>query len=78
LTQHPARTIIDHFADLTEPRRYNKRHLLMDIIVIAICAVVGGADDWPAVEEFGKDRQEWFEQFLKKVSENTQSSRVPI
>jgi predicted transposase YbfD/YdcC len=37
----------------------------MDIIVIAICAVIAGADDWPAVEEFGKEKQEWFEQFLE-------------
>jgi predicted transposase YbfD/YdcC len=65
LPQHPTATIIEHFANLTEPRRYNKRHLLIDIIVIAICAVVSGADDWPAVAEFGKDRQAWFAQFLE-------------
>ncbi len=65
LSEHPVATIIEHFANLTEPRRYNKRHLLMDIIVIAICAVISGADDWPAVEEFGKDKQAWFEQFLE-------------
>jgi predicted transposase YbfD/YdcC len=37
----------------------------MDIVVIAICAVIAGADDWPAVEEFGKEKKEWFEQFLE-------------
>ena len=65
MSQHPASTIIESFADLTEPRRYNKRHFLMDILVIAICAVIGGADDWPGVEEFGKEKQEWFAQFLE-------------
>jgi predicted transposase YbfD/YdcC len=65
LSQYPAATITEHFSNLTEPRRYNKRHLLMDIVVIAICAVICGADDWPAVEEFGKDKKAWFEQFLE-------------
>ena len=65
MSQHPTSTIIEHFTNLTEPRRYNKRHLLMDIVVIAICAVIAGADDWPAVEEFGKEKKEWFEQFLE-------------
>ena len=65
MSPRPAATIIEHFASVTEPRRYNKRHQLIDIIVIAICAVVSGADDWPAVEEFGKDRQEWFARFLE-------------
>lgn len=37
----------------------------MDIVVIAICAVICGADDWEAVEEFGKAKQDWFEQFLE-------------
>jgi predicted transposase YbfD/YdcC len=65
LSPHPTATISEHFANLTDPRRYNKRHLLKDIIVIAICAVVCGADDWPAIEEFGKEKQGWFEQFLE-------------
>lgn len=65
MSQHPATTIIENFADLDDPRHYNRRHLLMDIIVIAICAVICGADDWEAVEEFGKDKRDWFEQFLE-------------
>jgi hypothetical protein len=65
LSRHPAATIIENFADLDEPRRYNKRHLLIDIIVIAICAVICGADDWEAIEECGKDKQDWFARFLE-------------
>jgi predicted transposase YbfD/YdcC len=65
MSQNSTATIIEHFSDLDDPRRYNKRHRLMDIIVIAICAVICGADDWVAVEEFGKDKQKWFEQFLE-------------
>ena len=65
MSQHPATTIVENFADLDDLRRYNKRHLLLDIMYIAICAVICGADDWEAVEEFGKAKQDWFEQFLE-------------
>ena len=65
MSQTATATIIEHFLKLDDPRRYNKSHLLIDIVVIAICAVICGADDWPAVEEFGEAKQEWFEQFLK-------------
>ena len=65
MSQTATATIIEHFLKLDDPRRYNKRHLLIDIVVIAICGVICGADDWPAVEEFGEAKQEWFEQFLE-------------
>ena len=37
----------------------------MNILVIAICAVIAGADNWEDVEEFGKARLEWFQTFLE-------------
>jgi len=63
--QNPAATIAEHFSELEDPRRYNKRHLLHDIIVVAICAAICGADDWVAVEDFGHAKQSWFEEFLE-------------
>jgi len=42
----------------------NKKHLLIDILTIAICAVVSGADDWVAVAEFGRSKAAWLEQYL--------------
>ena len=40
-------TIEQHFGDLTDPRiDRTKLHKLMDILVIAICAVIAGADNW--------------------------------
>jgi len=50
---------------MDDPRRENRRHLLLDIIVIAICAVICGANDWSAIEEFGIAKQEWLEGFLE-------------
>jgi len=58
-------TIEQHFGDLTDPRvDRTKLHELMDILVMAICAILAGADNWEDVEEFGKARIEWFQTFL--------------
>ena len=46
-------SISDFFSDLTEPRESNKRHKLIDVITIALCAVICGADTWEEIEEFG-------------------------
>jgi predicted transposase YbfD/YdcC len=62
----PAASLAEHFSDLEDPRSdLGKRHLLLDIIVIVICAVVCGADDWVEVELFGQSKQEWLGQFLE-------------
>ena len=59
-------TIEQHFGDLSDPRiDRTKLHKLLDILVIAICAVIAGADNWEDVEEFGKARLEWFQTFLE-------------
>src|SRR5664279_1209616 len=59
-------SIEQHFSDLTDPRiDRTKLHKLIDILVIAICAVIAGADNWEDVEEFGKARIEWFQSFLE-------------
>jgi predicted transposase YbfD/YdcC len=59
-------TIEQHFGDLVDPRiDRTKLHELINILVIAVCAVIAGADNWEDVEEFGKARIEWFRTFLK-------------
>ena len=65
MEQNPAATLAEHFSELEDPRRYNKRHRLHDIIVIAICAAICGADDWITVEDFGHAKRSWFEEFLE-------------
>jgi predicted transposase YbfD/YdcC len=57
----------DHFATLTDPRdpaAPNSRHLLMDILVIAVCAVISGAEGWEDIEEYGKAQAAWFADLL--------------
>jgi len=58
-------SILAYFGDLPDPRIERcKRHRLLDIIAIGICAVVCGADSYVEMEEFGKAKREWFETFL--------------
>ena len=58
--------VMDYFERLDDPRIDRcKRHQLLDIIAIAICAVICGADSWVHVELFGKSKEEWFRTFLE-------------
>lgn len=55
-----------HFSLLKDPRvKLKTSHKLIDIIVIAICAVICGADAWTQMEEFGKSKLKWFKSFLE-------------
>lgn len=55
----------EYFGGLADPRwDHTRRHLLLDIIVIAICAVLSGADDFEAVAAFGVAKEEWLRKFL--------------
>lgn len=54
-----------HFIPIEDPRiERSKKHKLIDIIVIAICGVICGAEDWVAIERFGRAKLEWFQTFL--------------
>jgi predicted transposase YbfD/YdcC len=54
------------FAELKDPRQaMNQLHKFIDILVIAICAAICGADDWEAVELFGEAKEQWFRSFLE-------------
>jgi predicted transposase YbfD/YdcC len=61
-----AAAIEHHFSDLKDPRLdRTKLHKLLDILVIAICAVICGADSWEDVEDFGHAKLEWLKTFLE-------------
>jgi len=54
-----------HFASLPDPRiDRTKRHALLDIVTIALCAVIRGADSWVDVELFGHAKLAWLRTFL--------------
>lgn len=58
--------IFTHFEKLTDPRlKRTQAHELLDILTIALCAAICGANAWTDVERFGLAKQEWFAKFLK-------------
>lgn len=59
-------TIVGHFSVIKDPRVTGRvGHKLIDIIVIALCSIICGCDDWIAIEDFGKTKYEWFNKFLE-------------
>jgi len=54
----------EHFAQLTDPRRREVTHPLINIVAIAICAVIAGADDFVAIAEWGRTKRDWLAKFL--------------
>jgi predicted transposase YbfD/YdcC len=65
MAEAPTARITDYFGGIHDPRiERTKHHQLLDIIVIAICAVIAGADGWTDVEQFGKAKAAWFKTFL--------------
>jgi predicted transposase YbfD/YdcC len=62
---NPVASIERHFSTLVDPRQaINQDHLFLELLVIAICAIIAGADDWEAVADFGRAKIEWFKGFL--------------
>ena len=58
--------ILHHFAQLPDPRSHvNRRHLLVEVIVIAICGVVAGADGPSAIAKWAKMQAVWLRQYLQ-------------
>lgn len=58
-------SMIARFFAVEDPRvERTKRHLLINIIVIAICGIISGADDWVAIEAYGNAKLDWFREFL--------------
>lgn len=58
-------TIATHFADLEDPRRtYLNHHPLINIVTIALCGIIAGAESWTDVESFGKRKRRWLRRFL--------------
>lgn len=54
-----------HFRKLRDPRRrHGREHLFLDILVIAICAVIGNADSWRAIALWGRTHETWLRRFL--------------
>jgi predicted transposase YbfD/YdcC len=53
-----------HFASLTDPRRRKVIYPLIDIVTIALCAVIAGADDFVTIAAWGRQKRAWLARFL--------------
>jgi predicted transposase YbfD/YdcC len=55
-----------HFAALSDPRvERTRQHELLDIVGIALCAVISGAESWPAVERYGHAKRDWLAEHFR-------------
>lgn len=65
MTSELKERIAQSFAELKDPRQpINQAHLFIDILVISICAIISGADDWEAVADYAEAKKEWLNTFL--------------
>jgi len=56
---------LKYFAELRDPRvERNREHLLEEILLISIAAVLSGAESWNDIAEYGEDKLEWLKTFL--------------
>lgn len=61
MEHHPILSLTNHFTALSDPHiERQKLHQLKDILVIAICVMLCGADNWVEIERFGKAKASWF------------------
>jgi len=58
-------SLVDHFSVIEDPRKRPKDHLLSDILVIAVCAMLCGAEHFTDFEYFGKAKKDFLRTFLK-------------
>jgi predicted transposase YbfD/YdcC len=66
MTKERRPALIAHLEKISDPRReLTKRHQLIDILVIAVCATVCGAEAWTEMEEFGEAKAAWLRTFLE-------------
>lgn len=65
MTSSPDSPLLKHLDCNKDPRRHNTRHLLHDMFLIALCAIISGADSWVQVAEYGRSKIKWFKQFLE-------------
>lgn len=66
MSKKPLEAIEEHFSKVSDPRVVRtKEHKLIDIIAIAICGVICGAEGWVDIELYGKSKQVWLSTFLE-------------
>ena len=59
-------SIVDHYVALEDPRiGRNRRHQLIDIVVLTVCAVISGCETWEDLQDYGNFEIDWLRRFLE-------------
>ena len=62
-------SLMGYLSIIPDPRiERSRRHNLLDILIIAVCAVICGAEGWTDIEDFGISKEAWFREFLELPS----------
>ncbi len=65
MVTNPVKNLQDCFSTLTDPRKERaRRHELLDILILAVCAVICDCNSWVDIAEFCRVRLDWFRSFL--------------
>jgi len=65
MQKHPKISLIEHFKNLADPRgNRTKDHDLIDVLLLALCPLLGAGESFNDMEDFGKAKQDWFKTFL--------------
>jgi len=66
MSENPIPSIEDYFGDIEDDRVGGRCwYPLMEVITIAICGAIAGAETWIDIETFGKSKREWLSEFLE-------------
>ena len=66
---------LKYFAELRDPRvERNREHLLEEILLIAVAAILSGAESWNDIADYGRDKLEWLKTFLALPGGRSSSS----
>lgn len=58
--------LLKSFADFPDPRRQGRiQHRFIDMLIIAVCAVIAGADSWTDIASYGRSKEDWLRTFLR-------------
>lgn len=66
MESHVGNSVLDHFSSLSDPRiELKSSHILVEIVAMALCGIIAGADNWVEIADFAKEKKDWFKTFLK-------------
>ena len=66
IRQSHVESFVEHFQSLADPRhRKNRRHLLVDVMVISVCGVIVGCEGPTAIERWAQAKQDWLKRILE-------------